>query len=154
MRNLPLSDEKQSGAEMPVHILLGMREYSRIRKETPLVIGSGPTYPVVEDTHLGYILSQGATDSETASPGKSFFIASEATGEDQFKKLCSLDVLGLKEPEGKTTGFDHEQYKLNITLQEGHYNTRLPWRLGLDPTDLPTNKAQALQRLNSTTRKL
>ena len=81
-KNLLLPDER---GLWPVDILLGQGDYSRIRKETPLVIGSGPTYPVVEDTHLGYILSQGATDSETASPGKSFFIASEATGEDQFE---------------------------------------------------------------------
>ena len=142
---------------MPVDLLLGQRDYTRIRKEKKLIIGCAPSFPVVEETKMGNVLSLGSTEvprqgSETY--GKSFLISShEATGDEQFQQLCSLDVLGLQEPEGEMTGFNHEQFKQQITLKDGHYSTRLPWRATI-ASNLPDNKAQALQRLGSTTRKL
>ncbi|XP_068756557.1 uncharacterized protein [Montipora capricornis] len=75
------------------------------------------------------------------------------TGQEEFEKLCSLDVLGLRDTRSTKNKNIHEDFlqQLNKT-QGGFYETRLPWKE--DHVPLLTNKKLSVARLNSTIRKL
>ena len=147
LRNVEISDTNG----MHTDVLLGQRDFARIRTQTPPLVGKGPIYPTVELTKMGHVLSTGSSKS-TKHNLKSYFVSEEASGEDQFKALWSLDTLGINDSE-PDKGFDHEQFKDQITLKNGHYVTKLPWKPSAGAA-LPSNKEQAYARLGSTTRKL
>ena len=81
---------------------------------------------------------------------KGFFLKS---GQDEFKQMCSQEVLGLTD-EPDVQGLFHEDFKNQLQrLDDGTYLTRLPWK-SHQPAPLPVNKGLTLKRLQSTTRKL
>ena len=109
------------------------------------MIGQRPNFPVDELTKLGWILFGG----ESEGPAREFCKLA-VTGQQQFEQLCNIDVLGIKDqPE---PDFNHEDFKTQITLRDGHYSTKLPWKVHHD--ELPDNKFLSMARLKSTTRKL
>jgi hypothetical protein len=73
------------------------------------------------------------------------------TGQQEFDKMTSLNILGLQEPTSETA-FDHEVFKEQVTLSGGTYQTSLPWKAG--QVELPDNKTLSYGRLASTIRKL
>ena len=75
------------------------------------------------------------------------------TGQEEFEKLCSLDVLGLVDTETTMDKTIHEDFlqQLNKT-PGGYYETKLLWKE--DHVPLQMNKNLSVARLNSTTRKL
>ena len=77
---------------------------------------------------------------------KQFFLRS---GQEEFEKLCSLDVLGLADAD---TRRDEDFLQQLDQTDSGYYETKLPWKE--DHVPLPTNKTLATARLHSTTRKL
>ena len=83
-------------------------------------------------------------------PEKQFLMK---TGQEEFEKLCSLDVLGLADKEARGESKLHEDFiqQLNKT-PAGYYETKLPWKE--DHVPLPANKNLSAARLVSTTRKL
>ena len=75
------------------------------------------------------------------------------TGQEKFEKLCSLDVLGLKDTGTTKNKTIHEDFLQQLNKTQGaFYETRLPWKE--DHVPLPTNKNLSVAQLNSTTRKL
>ena len=126
LRDIKFSEENSTGEPLPVQLLLGVQDYNNIRMPKAPLIGQKPIYPVAEKTKLGWVLFGGeatTTDRE--------FCQLTMTGQQQFEKLCNLNVLGVKyQPE---TDFKHEDFKTQISLMEnGHYATKLPWKVSHD----------------------
>ena len=145
LRRIRFSEEDSKAKLLPVQILLGISDYNKLRIQSAPIIGRYPDYPVAEQTKLGWILSGGKTIGSARE-----FCHLTMTGQEQFEKLCRIDVLGIKDqPE---TDFKHEDFKDQIKLGNGHYSTKLPWRVNHE--ELPDNKALSQARLGSTTRKL
>ena len=127
---------------MPVHLILGVSDYQRIRTS-----GNNLTDPGAEFTMLGWTMFAGKQNRE--QPAKNFLLH---TGQDEFEKLCNLDVLGVTDPINKEV-FIHENFKQQLEKNDtGFYETRLPWKP--HHMALPDNKQLSLARLHSTTRKL
>ena len=136
---------------MPVHVILGAADYQRIRTTEPLILGVDPDKdPGAEFTMLGWTVYGSRPVTEGVTAEKQFLLT---TGQEEFEKLCSLDVLGLKDTGTTEDKNIHEDFlqQLNKT-QGGFYETRLPWKE--DHVPLPTNKNLSVAQLNSTTRKL
>ena len=134
-------DEKP---QLPVHIILGVSEYAKIRTETKPRIGR-PGQPVAELTQFGWTIM---------SPGKEIDISSmllTQTATADYEELCKLDVLGIQDKREQADVYDEFKEQLHRSA-EGWYETGLPWK-GNHPS-LPNNKAGSLKRLDSTVRKL
>ena len=148
-RCLSFSDEDAMDDMLPVHLILGTSDFQRIRTTEPLVLGPNPDRdPGAEFTMLGWTLSGRTVGSEVGTE-KGFFANST---KDEFEKMCSLEVLGLSDEIENGAEF-HESFKKNIErMDDGSYQTRLPWKP--DHCAVPTNQDLAIARLHSTTRKL
>ncbi|XP_070537520.1 uncharacterized protein [Ptychodera flava] len=150
LSRLHFSEEETTDVSMPVHIILGVADYQRIRTTEPLVLGTHPDKdPGAEFTMLGWTISgrQSGRESQTE---KQFFLRSS---QEEFEKLCSLDVLGIKDADIKESAAIHEEFKKQLTRAEsGYYETKLPWKE--DHVPLPTNKSLCTARLYSTTKRL
>ena len=73
--------------------------------------------------------------TENVTAEKQFLLT---TGQEEFEKLCSLDVLGLKDTRSTTNKNVHKNFLLQLNKTEGgFYETRLPWKE--DHVPLPTN---------------
>ena len=147
LRKIRFSEEETKDELLPVHILLGVKDYNQIRLSEAPIIGEKPDFPVAEQTKLGWILF----GSETAQTGREFCHFT-MSGKQQFEQLCNTDVLGLKD-RAEEDLFNHDTFKEQIKLDSsGKYVTRLPWKT--DEVQLPNNKALAIGRLKSTVKKL
>lgn len=148
-RCLSFSEENAKEDKLPVHIILGTSDFQRIRTTEPLVLGPNPDHdPGAEFTMLGWTLSGKSIGSDIGTE-RSFFLTST---QDEFQQMCSLEVLGLSD-EMKSDGEFHETFKENLKrLDDGTYQTRLPWKP--DHCFLSTNKDLAMARLHNTTKKL
>lgn len=149
LRRLRFSEEGTKSKLLPVHVILGAADYQRIRTTEPLILGTNPDQdPGAEFTKLGWTIygRQMASESQTE---KQFFLQSS---QDQFEKLCSLDVLGIADANSDNV-LIHEDFlqQLNRT-EEGFYETKLPWKE--DHVPLPQNRILSKARLQSTTKKL
>ena len=66
--------------------------------------------------------------------------------------MCSLEALGLMDTPDKQEEF-HKDFTGELQqLEDGTYLTGLPWKE--DASSVPTNKALAMARFHSTTKKL
>jgi hypothetical protein len=116
-------DEKE---RLPVHLILGAGDYSKIKTASKPRIGS-PGEPVAELTKFGWTIM---------SPGEEVNLNNMLLTQvhrDDYEQLCRLDVLGLQD---------------NATGDQ----IRLPWKGNHPP--LPSNKTGSLRRLDSLVRKL
>ena len=145
LNGIRFTEDKSTGDMLPVHLLLGVQDFNKIKMEKAPVIGSGKHRPVSEQTTLGWILYAGG---EVSHANRCYLTM---TGPQQFEAMVRLDVLGLEEP--TTHSFEHEDFKGQITMTtEGRYQSGLPWKP--DTAELPDNKTIAHGRLQSTTKKL
>lgn len=153
LRRLSFTEESNKGRNVPIHIILGVGDYQQIRTSEPLIFGSQPeTDPVAEFTKLGWTLLGGKNCTNVTQ--KQFLLT---TGQEEFERLCSLDVLGITGNQENTNEFSHENFKDHIRYssnnnKDGYYETRLPWKQDCAP--LPENKQQTRARLNFVTKKL
>ena len=95
LRELNLLEEETTGESMPVHLILGVSDYQRIRtSENILILGAdSDTYPGAEFTMLGWGMFGGKQNR--VQPTKNFLLH---TGQDELEKLCNRDVLGVTDP--------------------------------------------------------
>ena len=149
LRHINFCDEETNIEQLPIHIILGVADYQRIRTTEPPILGNDPDNdPGAEYTMLGWILSGKIISAE--GEGEKLFLTK--TGQREFEQLCSLDVLGLADGEDNTTLF-HEDFQEQLRFDEkGYYETKLPWKP--DRPELSTNKELAIGRLRSTTKRL
>ncbi len=82
-------DDVDSKPMLPVHMILGASDYSRVKTTTPTKVGDDGK-PVVENTRLGWIIM-----SQGRETNHSYLMLTKSTPED-YMELCSLDVLGLR----------------------------------------------------------
>ena len=113
-------DDVDQKPMLPVHMILGASDYSRVKTTTPAKVGDDRK-PVTEKTRLERtIMSQGKEMSH------SYLMLTRSTHED-YMALCSLDILGLQDrPEGDQTTV-WEEFKEQLTRREDvKYETALP----------------------------
>ena len=112
--------DRDDKPELPVHIILGVSDYSKIRTETRPKIGS-PGEPVAELTKFGW---------KIMSPGKEVDISSMVltqTAAADYEQLCKLDVLGIQDTAIVDQADVYEEFKEQLTRSaEGWYETGLP----------------------------
>eukprot|EP00112_Aurelia_sp_Birch-Aquarium-sp1_P013332 Seg2822.1 transcript_id=Seg2822.1/GoldUCD/mRNA.D3Y31 product="Gag-Pol polyprotein" protein_id=Seg2822.1/GoldUCD/D3Y31 len=90
LRRLVFSDEETSDEKLPVHLIMGVVDYQRIKSNEPGILGYNPDKdPGAELTMLGWVLS-GRAVSSTPEPEKNFFLNSSKR---EFEQMCSLDII-------------------------------------------------------------
>ena len=138
--------ETDTKSELPVHLVLGASEYSRIKTSVPPKIGSIGE-PVAEYTQFGWTINSPGTELDLSN-----LYLTRSTDED-YNRLCSLDVLGIQDSPSNNTNSVYEDFKQQLVRSdEGWYETGLLWKTGHPP--LPTNEKGSLARLSSLLRKL
>ena len=75
---------------MPVHVILGVSDYTKIKMQDRLRIEQ-PGDPIAELTRFGWFIMSPGHESNLAH-----LLFSNTSAQDG-EKLCSLDVLGIKE---------------------------------------------------------
>ena len=139
-------EDHDKKSKLPVHVILGSGDYSRVKTETKPRVGMDME-PVAELTQLGWFLM---------SPGKEFdrkTMLLTQTNQSDYEQLCRLDVLGLEDAPEHDQRVVYNEFKEQLTRDpEGWYETGLPWK-GNFPT-LPTNKKGSQRRLESLVTKL
>ncbi|KAK3709653.1 hypothetical protein QZH41_010985 [Actinostola sp. cb2023] len=92
LSHLRFSEENAVGVVLPVHVILGVADYQRIKTTEPPVLGKNTDKdPGTELTMLGWMI-QGGINTHTSDLERNFFLNS---GVEEFSKLCSLEVLGI-----------------------------------------------------------
>ena len=140
---MPDKDEKE---RLPVHLILGTGDYSKIKTPSKPRVGS-PGEPVAELTKFGWTIM---------SPGEEInlnnMLLTQVHCED-YEQLCRLDVLGLRDSATGDQQNVYSEFKEQLTRsEEGWYETSLPWKGNHPP--LPNNKSGSLKRLDNLVRKL
>ena len=140
-----MMDDNDKKSELPIHLILGASEYSRIKTETKPKIGE-PNEPIAELTKLGWTLMSPGKETATHSYHTRTSVA-------DYAELCNLDILGLGDRSEDDQGivFDEFVEQLQRT-KEGWYQTGLLWKQGRGP--LPTNEQASKKRLEYLLRKL
>ena len=139
-------DDNDEKSELPVHVILGASDYSRVKMETKPRIGQ-PLEPIAELTTLGWMVMSAGSESNLSN-----VYATRMSSAD-YQELCSLDVLGLEDRQEGDQQVIYEEFAEQLTRnKDGRYETSLLWRPGHDP--LPTNKRGSVKRLESLIKKL
>ena len=137
------SDER---SQVPVHIVLGIKEYAAIKTTTAQKVGL-PGQPVAERTQLGWtVLSPGIQGVDNP------LLLTKSASSD-YEQLCALDVLGLADTNenDQQTGY-HEFTEQLKRSEAGWYEAKLPWKGNHPP--LPTNETGSKRRLEQLIKKL
>ena len=139
-------DDVSEKTELPVHLILGASECAKIKTSTKACVGK-PGEPVVEYTKFGWTLISPGEEIEIE---KSFFAKSSIV---DYEKLCSLDVLGLKDSDDGNQSSTFEEFKDQLERKpEGFYETGLLWKSG--KTELPNNRIGSLARSGKLVKRL
>lgn len=137
------NDTKQ---DLPIHVILGASDYSRVKTETKPKIGQS-LEPIAEFTRLGWTVMSAGTESSSSNT------YTTRTSGAEYQELCSLDVLGLKDrPEGDQQVVYEEFAEQLSRNEDGRYETNLLWKPGHGT--LPTNERGSIKRLDSLVKKL
>ncbi len=139
-------DDKDEKTNLPVHLILGISECTRISTTESPRIG-GEWDPVATLTKLGWTIT---------SPGQEFDVSAmllTQTAQVDYEELCKLDVLGLADRPAGDQSEVFEEFKEQLQRsKDGWYQTGLTWKGDHPP--LPTGKDVSLRRLNTLVRKL
>ena len=140
-------DNKDTKAELPIHVILRAGDYARIKTTTTPRIGQ-PGQPIAEYTSLGWVIMSAGEETDLSSV---YLTRSSAT---RYAELCSLDVLCLQEDQkDQDQQFVYSELQEQLTQSEaGWYEAGLLWKPGHDP--LPNNEKNSLGRLTSLVKKL
>ena len=145
LRGVNVHDD-DTKASLPIHMVLGSREYARIKTEMKPRIGQ-ETEPIAELTKFGWFLM---------SPGKEFdknTMLFTQTSQTSYEELCKLDVLGLRDMADHDQSMVFDEFKERLTRSpEGWYETTLLWKA--NHAELPSNKEGSLKRLVNLSKKL
>ena len=83
-------DDVDTKSELPIHLILGASEYSRIKTDTKPRIGKAGE-PIAELTTLGWTMMSAGKETNLSS------VYLTRTSSADYEQLCSLDVLGLQD---------------------------------------------------------
>ena len=123
LKRIPFADEKTAKNYLPVHVILGVAEYQKIKTSEPIVFGKHPeTDLFAEFTKLGWTLVGKQGVSGTFAEEK-FFVRSS---KDKFEQMRSLDALGIKDKKSESTD-SRQRYNDQIVLaKDDFYEAPLP----------------------------
>ena len=139
-------DDKDKKGELPIHLILGASEYSRIKTETKPRIGK-PSEPIAELTMLGWAMMSSGKETGLSN----VYLTKSSTAD--YEQLCSLDVLGLEDrPETDQESVYGEFIEQLHRSEEGWYESGLLWKPGHGR--LLTNEHASIARLEGLVRKL
>ena len=99
-------DDTDNKANLPIHLILGASEYTRIKTKHVLRIGE-PGEPIAEYTAFGWTIM-------SAGKGKGFngFKMLLARDTDaNYAELCKLDVLGIKDKNESKNNEVYQEFK-------------------------------------------
>ena len=139
-------DDVDTKSELPIHLILGASEYSRIKTDTKPRIGKAGE-PIAELTTLGWTMMSAGKETNLSS------VYLTRTSSADYEQLCSLDVLSLQDRPAGDQRSVYDDFKEQLRRSdEGWYETGLLWKHGHDP--LPNNKHGSLRRLEGLVKKL
>ena len=139
-------DDTDTKPELPIHMILGASEYSKIKMNAKPRVGQ-PGEPVAELTVLGWTLMSPGAESNLDN----VYLTQSSTAD--YEKLCSLDILGLKDRPAGDQMSVYDEFKAQLTRRpEGWYETGLLWKTG--HPQLHNNHNGSLGRLSSLVRRL
>jgi hypothetical protein len=139
-------DDNDTKSELPISMILGASDYSRIKNTQPKL--GQPGEPVGELTTLGWTIMAAGEEADLSSV---YFTKSSAA---YYEQLCSLDVLGLQDQPNESQQSVYQDFKQQLRRsEEGWYETGLLWKPRHDEP-LPTNESNSLGRLNNLLKKL
>ena len=139
-------DDMDTKEFLPVRLILGVCDYTKIKTETAPLIGAA-NEPIAEKTKFGWTI---------ISPGKEvdlspMFLTQTSTVD--YDNLCRLDVLGLTDCATGDQEEVYSEFKEQLRRdEEGWFETSLPWKGNHPP--LPSNEAGSLRRLTGLVKKL
>ena len=139
--------DKDEKAELPVHLVIGANEYTKIKTENAPKIGRQGE-PIAEKTKFGWTIMSPGNEENVSE----MFLTAQTSSID-YEQLCRLDVLGLEDSPTGDQGVVYKEFQEQLQRSpEGWYKTTLPWKGNHPP--LPNNKCGSLRRLDSLARKL
>ncbi len=111
--NMNDTDTKQ---ELPVHLILGTGEYTKIRTKTTPKIGKS-VEPVAQ---LGWTIMSPGTEADLTK-----MLLTQTTPSD-YENLCKLDILGLKDSPTGDQNIVYQEFKERLVRSpDGWYETGL-----------------------------
>lgn len=143
LRNLKFYDH-DSKEELPVHLILGVDAYCRLKERKEPKIGE-PGQPIAELTKLGWVVMSPGIEVDT------HMLLTQSSRD--YDALCRLDVLGLEDSADGDQGVVYKEFKEQLQRDdEGWYETGLLWKPNVH--ELTNNKSSSLARLTNTLNKL
>ena len=107
IKNLKFSDCQATGDCLPVDLILGARDFNKMKvAEPPIILKENDL--VVEMTKLGWIISGGGNRIPPYDEN-TFFLSSE----EQFENMTKLDLLGISEHTENESEF-HKKFMENL----------------------------------------
>ena len=110
-------NDTNTKAELPIHLILGVGDYTKIKVPEVPRVGS-PGEPVAELTRFGWVIM---------SPGEELDLNNlmlSRTSIDDYEKLCNLDVLGVQDIPKTHEDIVHTNYIQQLRQSgEGWYET-------------------------------
>ena len=144
--NEVVMNDNDKKSNLPIHVILGASDYSKIKTATKPKIGQ-PLEPIAERTTLGWTMM-----SSGCEPNLAQTYLTRTSGAD-YQELCNLDVLGLEDRPDGDQHVVYEEFAEQLTRnKDGRYETSLLCRAG--HSSLPTNESGSLKRLDSLVKKL
>jgi len=120
-------DDRKKMLHVPVHIILGAKDFAKIRTREQLRVGRRGD-PVAEFTRFGWTITSPGADS--GLPLALLAVNSNA----DYEKLGALDVLGLVDSASGDQSAVYDKFKEQLVRSpEGWYETGLPWRGNCPP---------------------
>ena len=112
-------DDKNTKAELPVHVILGATEFSCIKTTTKLKIGT-PGEPVAKHTLFSWTLIA----PEIELNPNNIYLTHNAT--QDYKRLCKLNVTGVEECGLNDENSVYQRFKKQLERDpSGRYTTSL-----------------------------
>ena len=114
--------ETATKKELPIHIILGAGEYTKIKMAGYQRVGKVGE-PVAEQAKFGWTIMNSGGES-----GQGNIFLAQAVSSD-YEQLCRLDVLGLQDTVSGDQSVVHEEFVEQLQCsREGWYETGLPWK--------------------------
>ena len=112
-------DDTDTKQELPVHLILGTSEYTKIKTKTTPKLGK-PGEPVAEFTLLGWTIMSPSKEADLTK-----MLLTQTTSSD-YENLCRRDVLGLKDHPAGDQDNVYQEFKEQLERSsEGWYETGL-----------------------------
>ena len=117
-------DEFQTKAVLPIHVILGASDFTKIKtQEAPRIGKLGD--PIAELTKLGWIIISLGKESSYSH------LLLKTLALNSYEELCSLDVLSISEREEINNESVLNKFKSQLRQdKEGFYETGLIWKEG------------------------